>query len=383
MKHRFSREEVRRFVLQRLHLTPEKLGKGKNDILPIVRDIGGLQEGWHFYEMLARMKTFQRSWLIDLLQRGKLIYGHVLRKALRIVPTDEYPLFFKATRSIMRKKAAYYKCPEELTNSHRKALAVIERHQPISPSDFSKVFLEAYPELKREAKRLFYELYNFGEIIRIGIRQGRPKYGLTHTFFPEMKIEEVSEEEAREWLVSKCLKVYGPFCAHDIAHWVGWTVKETRNILNSLHDREEVIKVEVEGRTHVQWLLAEDLESISSLGSSPPERHEFVRVLFNDDALLLGYYRRLEHTFGFKWRYPQFSKGEYLRPAILFCNEIIGELTLQLYSSSPKITAEKLVIRKEFAEKRVFEMVIKELERIASFSEKELDVKFNGELGFG
>ena len=372
----FSREEARKFVLERLHLTPEKLGEGKKDTLSIVRDIGGLQDGWHFYEMFARMKAFQRGWLIDLLQRGKLVYGHVLRKALRIVSADEYPFFFKATRSIMRKKAAYYACPERLTSSHRKALALIERHQPITPSGFSKVFSDAHPELKKEARRLFYELYNFGEIIRVGFRRGRPRYGLTRTFFSEMKIEEVPEEKAREWLASKCLKVYGPFCAHDIAHWVGWTVKETRNILNSLHEKGEVIKVEVEGRTHIQWLLSEDLESLSSIETSP-EEPGLVRILFNDDALLLGYYKRLERTFGFRWIYPQLSKGEYLRPAILFSNEVIGELTLQLYSSSPKMIAEKLVIRKEFAEESVVEKVIKELERISIFAGKELDVRFN------
>jgi len=137
-----------------------------------------------------------------------------------------------------------------------------------------------------------------------------------------------------------------------------------------------VIKVVVEGRAHTQWLLSEDLESLSSIETSP-EEPGLVRILFNDDVLLLGYYKRLERTFGFRWRYPQLSKGEYLRPAILFSNEIIGELTLQLYSSSPKMIAEKLVIRKEFAEESVVEKVIKELERISIFAGKELDVRFN------
>jgi len=39
--------------------------------------------------------------------------------------------------------------------------------------------------------------------------------------------------------------------------------------------------------------------------------------------------------------------------------------------------AEKLVIRKEFAEESVVEKVIKELERISIFAGKELDVRFN------
>jgi uncharacterized protein YcaQ len=376
VRHSFSKEKVKQFILERLHLFPKKRGKGKNDILFIVRDIGGLQDGWHFYEMLARMKTFQREWLLDLIKEGKLIYGHVLRKALRIVPADEYALFFKATRSIMRKKAAYYRCPEKLTNLHKKALAFIEKHQPIAPSEFSKLFSDIYPEHKKEARRLFYELYNFGEIIRVGLREGRPRYGLTEAFLPEMNIKQVSEEDAREWLASKCLKIYGPFCAHDIAHWVGWTVRETRNVLKSLHDKGEVTNIEVEGRTHQQWLLSEDLEYLDGIDPSYIEQ-DFVRILFNDDALLLGYYRRLEETFGFGWKYSMLSKGEYLRPAILFNKEIIGELTLKLYSGSSKLVAEKLVIRKKFANENVLEMVIKELERIADFAEKELDLRFS------
>jgi len=47
------------------------------------------------------------------------------------------------------------------------------------------------------------------------------------------------------------------------------------------------------------------------------------------------------------------------------------------YSCSSKLVAEKLVIRKKFANEYVLEMVIEELERIAEFAGKELDSRFN------
>jgi len=38
----YSKEEVKEFAIQRLHLALETLGKIRSDVLSIVRDIGGL-----------------------------------------------------------------------------------------------------------------------------------------------------------------------------------------------------------------------------------------------------------------------------------------------------------------------------------------------------
>ena len=54
---------MKEFAIQRLHLTPETLGKTRSDVLSIVRDIGGLQYGGHKTELFSRFENFRSEWL--------------------------------------------------------------------------------------------------------------------------------------------------------------------------------------------------------------------------------------------------------------------------------------------------------------------------------
>ena len=111
---------MKEFVIQRLHLTPETLGKTRNDVLSIVSDIGGLQYGGHKIELFNRFENFKPEWFDHWYENHAIIEGHVLRGALRIVNADEYPFYFKATRTVSRKRR-YQKCPVSL-------VAAIVRH---------------------------------------------------------------------------------------------------------------------------------------------------------------------------------------------------------------------------------------------------------------
>lgn len=59
----YSKEEVKEFAIQRLHLALETLGKTRSDVLSIVRDIGGLQYGGHKTELFSRFENFRSEWL--------------------------------------------------------------------------------------------------------------------------------------------------------------------------------------------------------------------------------------------------------------------------------------------------------------------------------
>jgi hypothetical protein len=55
----YSKEEVKEFVIQRLHLTPKTLGKTRKDVPSIIRDVGGLQYGGHKIELFNRFDNFK------------------------------------------------------------------------------------------------------------------------------------------------------------------------------------------------------------------------------------------------------------------------------------------------------------------------------------
>jgi len=369
----YSKEEVKEFAIQRLHLTSETLGKTKNDVPSIVRDIGGLQYGGHNIELFNRFENFKTEWFDHWCENYALIEGHVLRGALRIVNVDEYPFYFKATRSVSRRRT-YQKCPFSLSQEHCRALDFIERHGPFTPSEFKTKFSKTYPQLKDKAKKLLNEMYNYGKIARMGRKNSKPLYHSIEKLPYKLDMENISEKEAKKWLFLKSLSIYGPFTLSDVAHWVGWTLTETKEISQILLQEGKIVSVNVEGQRKPNYLQVKDLDFLNFCKDNLTE-YSFIKILFNDDALLLGYYRRLRDFFGYLWRYPQLSEGVVWRAAILQGRQIIGDAVVDIYAKNPFYKMRSLLLRKEFASREILRMIEDEFSRHAIFQNKTLQMK--------
>jgi len=99
----------------------------------------------------------------------------VLRGALRIVNSDDYSYYFLATRSVTRKRK-YQNCPLSLNDKHFPALNLIHANGPFTLSEFQKYFSAKYPKLKGVARKLFFDLYNYGKIARMGRKNQKPLF---------------------------------------------------------------------------------------------------------------------------------------------------------------------------------------------------------------
>ena len=73
----YSKDVVKEFALQRLRLTSDTLGKGRDDVPSVVRSLGGLQYGGHLLELLNRFENFQSEWFDYLYENHTLVEGHV------------------------------------------------------------------------------------------------------------------------------------------------------------------------------------------------------------------------------------------------------------------------------------------------------------------
>lgn len=365
----FSREAVKEFVLRRLRLTPETLGKSEEDVPSVVRALAGLQYGGHKIELFSRFYDFKPEWFDYWYEKHVLIEGHVLRGALRIVNVDEYPYYFKATRCVSRRRN-YQKCPSSLGDNHFVALSLLREHGPLTPSEFAILFNATYSELG-DRKRLLLDLYNHGEVARMGRKKEKPLYHAVEKLPYELSLSCVTEEEAKKWLFLKCLSTYGSFALKDVAHWVGWNVTEAKQILSELLMERKLAQVKIEDDGEIHYLRIEDVAVLSELENDLPE-HQFVRILLNDDALLLGYYRRLKKYFGYAWRYPQFSEGVAWRAAIVYGRHLIGEAIVNMYADSSFFEAKNLLLQKEFATSSVMSKIRQEFARHAKFQNKTL-----------
>jgi len=369
----YSKEVVKEFALQRLRLTPSALGKSKEDVPSVIRAIGGLQQGGHKIELFNRFENFRSEWFDYWYENYMLIEGHVLRGALRIVNVDEYPYYFMATRSVARRRAAYHKCPLSLNDNHFVALNFIDQYGPFAPSEFKKIFGTNYPLLQDTARKLLYELYNYGKIARMGRRNQKPLYHTIGKLPYKLDMSLISEREAKKWLFLKCLGIYGPFTIKDVAHWVGWNITETKEILKTLLEEKKVTGVDVDGDRDAHFVRREDLDLLSSLKDDLPE-HSFIRILFNDDALLLGYYRKLKEYFGYYWEYPQLGEGIVWRAAILHGRQLVGEAIVDMHAKSRFFKVKNLILRREFANSELLSQVENEFVRHADFQNKTLEM---------
>jgi hypothetical protein len=368
----YSKEVVKEFVLQRLRLTPSTLGRTMEDVPEIVRATGGLQHGGHLIELFNRFEDFRPEWFDHWYHNNELVEGHVLRGALRIINADEYSYYFRATRSVARRRR-YQNCPAELHEGHLLAIPLVEEHGPLTLQEFREQFEEKYPLYKDRARRILADLYNHGEVARTGRKGQKPLFHSVKRLTHLSDMLAVGEEEAREWLLLKCLSIYGPLTPRDVAHWVGWNITETTDILRRLLETEAVLRVKIEHDERDHYICSRDLKLLDSLRDDLPEP-EFIRILFNDDSLLLGYYLRLEDYFGYPWRYPQFSEGIVWRAGILYGRELAGDAVVEMFSGSKLFSVKRLTLRKEIVEKGIIPRIRDEFHRHTAFHGKSLQM---------
>jgi len=368
----YSKEVVKEFVLQRLRLTPSTLGRTMEDVPEIVRATGGLQHGGHLIELFNRFEDFRPEWFDHWYHNKELVEGHVLRGALRIVNADEYPYYFKATRSVARRRR-YQNCPAELHKGHLLAIPIVEEHGPLTLQEFRELFGEKYPLYRDRARRILTDLYNHGEVVRTGRKNQKPLFHAVKMLSYLSDMLAVDEEEAKNWLLLRCLSIYGPLTPGDIAHWVGWNITETTDILRRLLETGAVVRVKMEHDERDHYTCSRDLKLLDSLRDDLPE-HEFIRILFNDDSLLLGYYPRLGDYFGYPWRYPQFSEGIVWRAGILYGRELAGDAVVEMFSGSELFIVKKLILRRELLKQGIIPSIKDEFKRHAAFYGKDLQI---------
>jgi len=298
----FPSKSVQRLVLSRQHLTEETLGQNEEDVITIAVDIGGLHAQSlesPYFSLWNRMKNFEWEWLDHLLSQRKLIAAHLMRVTLHIVPAKEFPIYFQATRDAIRRflKVRGVSWPPKLTETHQAILNFLgEKTGGATTLDIRK-FLESKALPTENLHRIVhYELAGMGMILRSERRADLPTqwtWSPIERLIDKSSLEGITEEEAKEWLVEKYLKAFGPSSIADIISYTWHTRIETEKIIERLVAKGKVagIKIDDQGK---HWTLSEDLGRLKELKVEEDTAEKFsnVRVLPEFDPLTIGYRKR-------------------------------------------------------------------------------------------
>jgi len=198
----------------------------------------------HYITLWNRVQGFKEDWLDSLLYEDrKLIEFMLIRQTLNIVPTEELPYYYQGTRSVARTGWIQKVIDKSESRTSREILRKLMEKGEISPKDFHYASL----------RPLFYS----GRIFIIRREKGvfrMPYYGLFSNYFPHLKLESVDELTARKYIVLKALSAYGISSSRHIAYWIGYKVKETREILQELERDGLVSEVKIEGLRELHWI---------------------------------------------------------------------------------------------------------------------------------
>lgn len=297
----FPSKSVARLVLSQHHLTKETLGRNKENIVRIVGDVGGLHAQSlesPYLSLWNRMTSFDWEWLDHLLREKMLIAAHLMRVTLHIVPAKEFPMYFQATRDATRRffRSRGLLWPPKFTKTHQAILDFINEKGAATTLKIRR-FLESKGLPSKNLHRIIhYELAGVGAILRSERRPSAPtqwKWSTAERMIDKSSSESITEEEAKEWLVQKCLEAFGPSSVEDVVSYTFYTKTETKRILESLVAKERVLRMNI-NNTSKHWALSEDIDRLQEFEAEnyPLRRLSLIHILPEFDPLTVGYRKR-------------------------------------------------------------------------------------------
>jgi len=275
--------------MRRHHLAPETKGRDKQDIITILRDVGGLS--W-MAPLYHRMACWKREWLSELQWQDKrIVEGRFFGGALQYVPTEELPIYYQALTPKL-----------ELTSNDQLVLDFIEAHGPVTKGEITAGVNLSKKAVKEALHRLDLSL----KIVRAGWAEtrswGQPLWEAFERWAPEeIDLEAITPERAKEELVLKFLNVNGVLTTAQLAALFkgNFNPRELREMLAGLEEQGLVVSGEfVEGLFEEQYATPDGLASLES--ESGEFEEEFVAILGQGDPFCRLWREELFALFGLK-----------------------------------------------------------------------------------
>ena len=365
-------DQISSFRLRRHHLLDEPPA----DAVTICRDMCGVQAqvmGPARLQLWTRNHALTRAGIEDALWKSRtLLKTSLMRQALHLIPTDEFPLYIAALRPSRFAQAMRVMDRCGITRDESAAIIPLIM-ETLSAGPLSRPAIAAAIRPKA-SKAVRFWMENSWSLVRLPIAEGLICYGRgegnaivfirTDHWLPKLKLKLMSATEAQCALLRKYLRAYGPATLHDFSHWAGIPMQEVKS-LRALLESE---LAEIPGEKKNCLLLRED---VAALNRSPAVKGS-IRLLPNFDSYLLAH-REKDHLLSAKHYKRVYRNQGWISPVVLIDGAVAG-----VWSYKPQGKRLAAVEIEPFGKLSKVERagIEREAQGLAGFFESDLEFRF-------
>jgi hypothetical protein len=307
-------DHLNRHLLAKQHLDSATKG---TDVVQVVRDICALHATSPtspYVSLWSRMRGLRRRDVHHALYESKgLARILCMRSTVHIVPSDELPIFFQATkdrlqRSFLRQARQWLirsglciEGEEErmLQRLQQQVLDALTERWPSTVAELGQQVPELTARVKYAPDKPYGGEFSLGSRLVPGLCtlgllvRGRPRgtwrsnlhtYAPLPRWLPNLRLDALTPQEARAALVRGYLAAFGPATFEDIAWWCGFSKAETRRALSAVSN--DIIEKEIDHIPGQHLMLARDDHTLQQ---SAPCAEPIINLLPRLDPYVMGY----------------------------------------------------------------------------------------------
>jgi len=320
-------EKVRRFYLMRHHLLRKAQTK---DLVKVVDDVCGLQaqaSATPYLSLWNRVENFENGLLNEALYRDKtLVRMWCMRGTLHVIPSADSPTYNKALKKMwFEHHGRFMRPPNWPSIEERKRLVYPKILEALAQKPLKRSELSAKVRLPKSYERLFSA---WGGVLKETGYEGltvhaqpcdkEACFARLDKWLPHINLNQIDEEEAKEKLLIKYLRGYGPASQKDFVLWSGLMAGDAKKAIES--GASLLKEVEIEGVKERFRMLKEDFKTLDSMSLDekvPPS------LLPKFDSFVLGHKDRTR-IIRSEYMKHVFRKAGDIAATLLINGQILG-----------------------------------------------------------
>lgn len=287
--------QIRRYLLAYQHLSPPRRLRTDEDILAYIRKVGCIQ-----YDPLrttarnpdlvlqSRCEGYTEKILYRLLYEERRLIDW-WDKNMAVWTVEDWPCFARE-RAVYRER--YEGRKDELAESSREIFALLDDRDFISSKDLTDGTKVSWSWAPTSIARAALEsMYYQGELI-IHHKEGTRKYygpaaRLLPPELPGAPDPFPNDEKYHDWLVRRRIASVGLLWNRSGGAWIGTGLKKTERAasISRLHERGDIVPLEVEGLDEPFFLPAAELTRLEEVRESESKAPEAALVAPLDNLL--------------------------------------------------------------------------------------------------